>query len=176
MPWNQDKHPAHVRSTEQRYDKIWNSAPICLWQNVVMSQEVTWWQSFNPCPTSWKLADNARLLLRFHGAVSVGHEQHALQPLARASVNARVFPCRCTKTRMRPNRFCLVFSKEFNIKSAPSVHQSLTLPQKIDSRGGLFWCQKGLVVHAGKMYFYLNWPPPTPVFGPFAAKCDAFWC
>ena len=74
------------------------------------------------------------------------------------------------------NRFCLVFSKEFNIKSAPSVHQSLTLPQKIDSRGGLFWCQKGLVVHAGKMYFYLNWPPPTPVFGPFAAKCDAFWC
>jgi len=40
--------------------------------------------------------------------------------------------------------------------SALSGNQSLTLPQKIDSRGGLFWCKKGLVVHAGKMNFYLN--------------------
>ena len=38
------------------------------------------------------------------------------------------------------NLFCLVFGKEFNIMSALFVHQSLTLPQKIDSRGGLFWC------------------------------------
>ena len=71
---------------------------------------------------------------------------------------------------------CLIFSNKFNIKSGLFVHQPPTLPQKIDSRGGLFWCQKGLVVHAGKMNFYLSWPPPTPVFGPFAAKCNAFWC
>ena len=31
-------------------------------------------------------------------------------------------------------------------------------------------------MHAGKMNFYLNRPPPTPVLGPFAAKCNAFWC
>ena len=141
-----------------------------------MSQEVTWWQSFNPCPTSWKLADHARLLLRFHDAVPVGRGLHALQPLALAVASARVFPCLCTKTRMRHNRLCLVFSKKFNTKSALSVHQTSTLPQKIDSRGGLLWCKKGLVVHAGKMNFYLNWPPPTLVLGPFAAKCNAFWC
>jgi len=59
---------------------------------------------------------------------------------------------------------------DFNTKRALFVHQPPTLPQKIDSRGGLFCCQKGAVVHAGKMNFYLNRPPPTPVFGPFAAK------
>ena len=31
-------------------------------------------------------------------------------------------------------------------------------------------------MHAGKMNFYLNRPPPTLVLGPFAAKCNAFWC
>ena len=36
------------------------------------------------------------------------------------------------------NLFCLVFSEKFNIMSALFVHQSLTLPQKIDSRGSLF--------------------------------------
>ena len=158
---------------------------------MVRPEKVTRWQSFNTCPTSWRPAANARLLLRFHGAVPVGRGLHALQPLALAVASARVFPCRCTKTRMRHNRFCLVFSKKFNIKSGHSVHQSLTLPQKIDSRGGLFWCQKGLVVHAGKMYFYLSRPPPTPVFGAicskmqcvlvlnavqYAAKRTAFWC
>jgi len=40
--------------------------------------------------------------------------------------------------------------------SALSDNQSPTLSQKIDSRGGLFWCKNGLVVHAGKMNFYLN--------------------
>ena len=54
--------------------------------------------------------------------------------------------------------------------SALFVHQSFTLPQKIDSRGGLFWCQKGAVVHADKMNFYLKRPPLTPVLGRFAAK------
>jgi len=34
--------------------------------------------------------------------------------------------------------FCLVFGKKFNTKSGFFVHQPLTLPQKIDSREGLF--------------------------------------
>ena len=54
--------------------------------------------------------------------------------------------------------------------SAFFAHQSFTLPQKIDSRGGLFWCQKGAVVHAGEMNIYLNRLPPTPIFWRFAAK------
>ena len=39
--------------------------------------------------------------------------------------------------------FCLVFSKKFNIMSTLFVHQSPTLPQKIDSHEGWFWCKEG---------------------------------
>ena len=39
--------------------------------------------------------------------------------------------------------FCLVFSKKFNTMSTLFVHQSLTLPQKIDSREGCFDAKKG---------------------------------
>ena len=35
--------------------------------------------------------------------------------------------------------------------SALFVHQPLTLPQKIDSREGLFRCKKGLASECGKM-------------------------
>jgi len=72
--------------------------------------------------------------------------------------------------------FCIVFSKKFNTKSGFFVHQPLTLPQKIDSREGLFRCQKGVVVHVGKMNFNTTNPPLTPIFGLFAAKYSAFWC
>jgi len=73
-----------------------------------------------------------------------------------------------------PIRICKFFGVFFNIMSAFFVHQPLTLPQKIDSREGLFRCPKGVVVHAGKMNFYLNRPPLTPVFWRFAAKYSAF--
>ena len=53
--------------------------------------------------------------------------------------------------------------------SALSVHQSSTLPQKIDSREGWFWCKMGIAVHMGKMNFYLNSQPFAPVLGLFAA-------
>ena len=72
-------------------------------------------------------------------------------PWAACPANARVgsckrtcFLCRCPRACMRHNRFRLVFSRKFNIISALFVHQSLTLPQKIDSREGWFWCKKGL--------------------------------
>ena len=87
--------------------------------------------------------------------------------------NTLVNSLTCQLVNLRP---CQLFSANFNILSALSGHQPPTLPQKIDSREGLFWCKKGLVVHAGKMNFYLNGPPLTPVFGRFAAKCSAFWC
>jgi len=79
-------------------------------------------------------------------------------------VSVRVFRAIAHACAYGTTTFCLVFSKKFNIMSALSVHQSPTLPQKIDSRGGLFWCKKGLVVHAGKMNIYLNRPSLTPVF------------
>ena len=60
--------------------------------------------------------------------------------------------------------------------SALSAHQSLTLPQKIDSREGLFWCKKEVVVNAGKMNIYFKEPPFAPFSELFGAKCSAFWC
>ena len=76
---------------------------------------------------------------------------------ARAGGSRRTcFPCRCRCACVCHICFCLDFGKDFNIMNALSDNQSPTLPQKIDSRGGLFWCKNGLVVHAGKMNFYLN--------------------
>jgi len=65
---------------------------------------------------------------------------------------------------------------KFNTMSALFVHQPLTLPQKIDSRGGLFRCKKGLAYKHNKMNFYLKTPPSAPDFGLFAAKCKVKWC
>ena len=81
-----------------------------------------------------------------------------------------------TRACLLHNLFCLVFSHKFNIMSGLFIHQSLTLPQKIDSREGLFWCKKGWHANVGKMYFYLRRPPFAPLLGWFAAKCGAFWC
>jgi len=90
---------------------------------------------------------------------------YVLQPFALAVVSVRIFSA-AAYTRDEWNKykrvvsvrvfravaicvhttellFCLVFSKNFNIMSALSAHQSPTLSQKIDSRGGLFWCKKG---------------------------------
>ena len=62
----------------------------------------------------------------------------ALQPLALVVASLHVF-CAADHSQMfTANSFCLVFSDKFNIMSAFVVHQSPTLPQKIDSREGLF--------------------------------------
>ena len=175
VPWNQDKHAAHVRNIGQRYDKVLNSAPFVggktrFFRKSVLAEVIQ--------PMPYKLKTNCRCPI-----TSAFSRCFPCWPWAVCPATVRVggskrtcFPWRCPKARMRPNLLCLFFSKKFNTKSALPVHQPSTLPQKIDSRGGLFWCQKGLVVHVGKMNFYLSWPPPTPVLGPFAAKCNAFWC
>ena len=58
--------------------------------------------------------------------------------------------------------------------SALSAHQLPTLPQKIDSREGLFGCKMGLAWEYRKMNFYLKRSPFVPVWGLFAAKYSAF--
>ena len=68
-----------------------------------------------------------------------------------------------------------LFSKKFNIKSALFLHQPRTLPQKIDSREGLFWCKIGLVCEWCKMNIYSKGTPFTPIFGLFSAKYRAIW-
>ena len=118
----------------------------------------------------------AKLLLRLHDAVSVGREQYVLQSLLLAVVSVRIFRAVTHACVYGTIVFCLVFSKNFNIISALSARQSPTLPQKIDSRGGLFRCKKGVHVNVGKMNFYKKKPPFAPVSGLFGAKWSAFWC
>ena len=81
---------------------------------------------------------DAQLLLRLPDVVAVGCELHVRQPLALAVVNIRAFRLRFLFARTRHNLLCLVFGKNFNTMSALFVHQSLTLPQKNDSREGWF--------------------------------------
>ncbi len=63
------------------------------------------------------------------------------------------------------------------------VHQSPTLPQKIDSHEGWFWCKEEGVAHAGKMNIYVKQPSFTQFLGylplnivQYAAKRIAIWC
>jgi len=84
------------------------------------------------------LVANGRLLLRLHDAVTVVREQHALQPFSLVVANLHVFRAVAHSRVFTIDWFCMVFSKKFNIMSAFFVHQSPTLPQKIDSRESLF--------------------------------------
>ena len=141
------------------------------------ASKMAWWKSsVNARSTSWKPAADARLLLRLHDAVSAGREQCALQPLALAVVSVRIFRAVTHVCVYGTIVFCLVFSKNFNIITALSVNQSPILPQRIDSRGGLFWCKLGLACECSKMYFYLKRPPFAPVSELFGAKWSAFCC
>ena len=92
-----------------------------------------------------------------------------------AVVNVRVSVPLSMRVRMY-RFFCLFFSVKFNIKSAFFPHQLPTLPQKIDSREGLFRCKKGVVLGCGRMNIYYNKPSFAPTFGPFLAKCGALCC
>ena len=141
-----------------------------------MSQRVIRRELFNADSTSRKPLVNGPLLLPFHAAVHVVREQYALQPLALAVASVHVFRAVAHSRLFTANLFCLVFGKKFNIVSALFVHQSLTLPQKNDSRGGLFWCGKGLACACGKMNFYLNKLLFAAVSVSFGANWSAFWC
>ena len=150
--------------------------PICLGKTWLCFRKRPGWSYSIRSLQVESLAANGRLFQRLHGVVSVGRGQHALQPIALAVASARVLHAVAHSRVYAAYPFCPTFSTDFNIVSAFFVNQSSTLSQKIDSRGGLFWCQKGAVVHADKMNFYLKRPSLTPVLGPFAAKCSAFWC
>ena len=60
--------------------------------------------------------------------------------------------------------------------SAIPVHQTPTLPQKIDSREGLFRYKMGLIVNASKVNTHCIKPQFAPDLGLLGAKCNAFWC
>ena len=74
---------------------------------------------------------------------ATSREQQAPQPLALAEVSEHAFRRRCHARLYGTITFCPVFSKNFNITSAPFVHQPLTLRKKsilakvcFDAKGG----------------------------------------
>ena len=103
-----------------------------------MTKKMSGWKLFNAVSTSRKLPVNGRLLLPFHDAVLVVHGQHGLQPLALAVASLHFFSFVAHSRLFTVNLFCLVFDNKFNIMTALFVNQSSSVPQKIDSRGGLF--------------------------------------
>ena len=123
----------------------------------------------------YKLKD--QLLTPSHLCLSTmpRHKPWAASPAtARAGCSKRTrFPRHCHACLYGTIVFCLVFSKKFNIMSTLFIHQSRTLPQKIDSREGLVWCKKGWVVNVVNMNFYSKKLTSTPLFGHFVAKCTA---
>ena len=71
---------------------------------------------------------------------------------------------------------CLFLAKKINIMSAIVIHQTPTLPQKIDSREGWFGYKRGLDVYSAKMNAHCIKPQFTPKFGLLGAKNSAFRC
>ena len=126
--------------------------------------KMTWWKSFYTFSTSQKTGCRWQMTAAF--------PWYCFRwPWAVCPTTTRVggrkrtcLPCRCPGACIQYNRFCLVFSKKFNIMSALSVHQPLTLPQKIDFREAWLWCKMGMVVNAGKMNFYSQKPPFAPIW------------
>jgi len=103
-----------------------------------MPQKLIWRKSFTAFSTSRKPTVDGVRLLRFHNFVPVGHELHALQPSARVVVSVCAFRAVAHSRVFTTRWFCLLFSENFNTMSAIFIHQPPILPQKIDSREGLF--------------------------------------
>ena len=147
-----------------------NFCCICLWQNVVMPQTATRGRSFNVFSTSQKTGCRWQITSAFPWCclrwplAACPATPHA------AGCKRTCIRCRCIRACTQRNCFCLVFGKKFNIVSAIFVHQSLTLPQKNDSREGWFWCKKRVVCAYGKMNIYFKEPPFTPFSELFATK------
>ena len=69
----------------------------------------------------------------------------------RRTINSFTYPLVFLLTCQPVNpKQCQLFSKKFNTISALSAHQPPTLPQKIDSREGLFGGKRGLSVNTIK--------------------------
>ena len=103
--------------------------PICQLQNVIKSQKVARRQSLNVFPTSrnWlPMADYFCVSMIQSRCPQVA----CLQPFALAVAKRTRLPCHCPCARMRHNHLCLISSKDFNIMSTLSVHQSTHLAAK----------------------------------------------
>gem|GEM_PF-589386 len=99
------------------------------------------WKLFNAAPQAENSLPKANYfcvcMMRFSLPMSEMPCNRSRWPLQAYRFSVPLATCAC----LQHNRFCLVFSKDFNIMSGLSVHQPPTVPQKIDSREGLFHCK-----------------------------------
>ncbi len=93
----------------------------------------------------WHLMRKKSRLLFYISYVLMSEWMCLCQNTIRRTINS--FTCQFVS-------FCKFFSKKFNTKSGLFIHQLRTLPQKIDSREGLFRCRKGLACPYGRMNIY----------------------
>ena len=171
---NQDKHSSHVRSTGQRYNKIWELATFVCGKTWFCPKRLPGESYSMHSLHARKLVANGRLLLPLHDAGSVGHEQHALQPLVLAGVSVRAFHAVAYARVYDIVVFVLFLVEILTLWVSFPLTNRPPCPKKIDSCEGWLWCKKEILLHASKMNFYLSQPPLTPVFGLFAAKRSAF--
>ena len=165
--------PAHVRSAGQRYDEIWNYVPFVCGKTWLYFKK---WSGGSYSMWSSQAENRLSMADYFYVSMILFPLPVSSMPCNRSPWPSQAYmfsvPLPCVHTWH--NRFCLVFSKKFNILSALSAHQPPTLPQIIDSREGWFWGKIGLACACGKMNFYLKETPFTPFFGLFVVKWSAF--
>ena len=167
--------PAHVRSAKQRNDETWNSAPFVCGKTWLYLKK---WSGGSYSMRSPQAENRLSMADYFWVSMMLFSLSMSSIPCNRSRwpSQAYMFPCRCHACISGTFAFCLVFGKKFNILGAISVHQPPTLPQKIDSREGWFWCKRGVVCECCKMNIYFKEPPFAPIFWPFVAKRSVFWC
>ena len=76
-----------------------------------------------------------------HILVKTRSDERLPRSLIHSSTRQLIHSLPCYLVRLSARQFaklCQLFSNNFNAKSALFIHHVLTLPQKIDSRRGLF--------------------------------------
>ena len=93
----------------------------------------------------WHIMRKKSRLLLYVSYVLMSEWAYLCQNTIRQTINS---------STCQPINFCKFFSRKFNTKSGLFIHQLPILPQKNDSREGLFWCKIGLACTCGRMNNY----------------------
>ena len=148
-----------------------------------MPQTATRQETFYAISTSWEAAVSGRLLLRFHDVVSVGHEQHALQPLVLAGVSVRAFHQVSRAGVCNINRFVWFLVRKLTLwvpflstNRPPCRKKTILAKVCFDVKWGkLANTAKWIFIYnSRRLHSFLGYLLLNAVR--FVAKCNAFWC
>ena len=179
---NQDKHSSHVRSTGQRYNKIWELAIFVCGKTWLCPKRLPGESYSMHSLHARKLVANGRLLLPLHDAGSVGHEQHALQPLVLAGVSVRAFHQVARARACNINNFVQFSVRNLTLwvpflctNHSPCRKKTILAKVCFDVKWGKFaiaakWI---FIYNSRRLYPFLGYFLLNAVR--FGAKCVAFW-